>query len=76
MENIKKNKTGYLPSGNNAGGFLRLNQVLDLIPVGKSTIYYLMQKGTFPKQVKLGAKLAVWRKSDIETYINNGGSHE
>lgn len=75
----EKNKNGYpayLPSGNDAGGFLRLNQVLDLIPVGKSTIYYLMQKGAFPKQVKLGPKLSVWRKTDIEAYISNGGSHD
>ena len=59
-------------------GFLRLPQVLELVPVGKSTIYYLMAKGEFPKQVKLGYKLAVWRKSDIENYMNkfNGGSDE
>lgn len=56
--------------------FLRLPQVLELIPVGKATIYQLMQKGKFPKQVKLGSKLSVWRKSDIEAYISNGGCHE
>ncbi len=62
--------------GSDVGGFLRLPQVLELIPVGKSTIYYLMQKGAFPKQVKLGPKLTVWRKSDIENYISKGSAHE
>lgn len=60
----------------NNSRFLRLPQVLELIPVGKSTIYYLIQKGEFPKQVKLEPKLSVWRKSDIEAYISNGDCHE
>lgn len=69
MQIYKAGYPAYLPSGNEAGGFLRLNQVLDLIPVGKSTVYYLMQKGEFPKQIKLSPTLAVWRKTDIEDYI-------
>ena len=70
-------KTSNNQNNNQVTAFLRLPQVLELIPVGKSTIYYLMAKGDFPKQVKLGPKLAVWRKSDIDNYMSKfGGANE
>ena len=69
MKNKNSGYPAYLPRGNDASCFLRLNQVLDIVPIGKSTVYYLMAKGQFPKQVKLGPKMAVWKRSDIDAYI-------
>lgn len=78
---MDKNKSGYpsyLPKGSDASCFLRLNQVLDIVPIGKSTVYYLMAKGEFPKQIKLGPKMSVWKRSDIDAYIakHSGGADE
>ena len=50
--------------------FLRLPQVLELIPIGRSTLWAKIKKGEFPKPEKLSAKIAVWRESDIQAYIN------
>ena len=49
--------------------FLRLPQVLELIPIGRSTLWAKIKKGEFPKPEKLSAKIAVWRESDIQAYI-------
>jgi predicted DNA-binding transcriptional regulator AlpA len=46
-------------------GFLRLNQVLELVPVGKSTWWAGCKTGRFPKPVKLGVRTTAWRREDI-----------
>ncbi|MHC1789531.1 helix-turn-helix transcriptional regulator [Solidesulfovibrio sp.] len=48
-----------------SAGFLRLPQVLKLIPISKSSWYAGIKAGRFPASVKLGPKTAVWRKEDI-----------
>lgn len=45
--------------------FLRLDQVLSLIPVGKSTWWAGCKSGRFPKPIKLGPRTTVWRVGDI-----------
>jgi predicted DNA-binding transcriptional regulator AlpA len=52
-----------------AACFLRLPQILRLIPVGKTTIWQWVKDGKFPKQIKLGPKLAVWRKDEVDEFI-------
>ena len=51
--------------------FLRLPQILQLIPIGKSTLWEKVKKGEFPNQIKLGPKISVWKASDVQIYINN-----
>ncbi len=48
--------------------FLRLPQVLQLIPIGKSTLWEKVKKGEFPKQIKLGPKISVWKASDVQAF--------
>ncbi|MDG2990511.1 AlpA family phage regulatory protein [Candidatus Synechococcus calcipolaris G9] len=57
-------------------GFLRINDVLKFIPVGKSTWWAGIRAGKFPSGIKLGAKTTVWRVEDIRNLIENptGGS--
>jgi predicted DNA-binding transcriptional regulator AlpA len=52
-------------------GFLRLPTVLKYIPVSKTTWWNGVKSGRFPKSVKLGKGLTVWRAEDIKDYINN-----
>jgi predicted DNA-binding transcriptional regulator AlpA len=52
-------------------GFLRLSQVLKIIPVGKSTWWAKVKSGEYPKPVKLGIRTTAWRASDIQTLIEN-----
>jgi len=50
-------------------GFLRLPQVLQVIPVGKSTWWAGIKNGRFPKGVKLGPRTTAWRCEDIHALV-------
>lgn len=49
--------------------FLRLPEVLDLIPVGKSTFWAGIKTGRFPQPIKLSPRVTVWREQDIHDYM-------
>lgn len=49
--------------------FLRLPQVLELIPVCKSAWWQGCKDGRFPKPVKLGPRTTAWRASDIAALV-------
>jgi predicted DNA-binding transcriptional regulator AlpA len=50
-------------------GFLRLSQVLELIPVSKSTWWLGVKNGHYPKPIKLSEKTTAWRVEDIQELI-------
>lgn len=50
---------------------LKLNQVLELVPVSRSTWLRGIDDGLYPKPVKISPKLNVWRKKDIEHFLHN-----
>ena len=52
-----------------ATGFLRLPQVLTLIPVSRSSWWEGCRTGKYPKPVKLAARTTVWRAEDITAFI-------
>lgn len=52
-------------------GFMRLPEVLELIPVGKSTWWSGIQHGRFPKGIKLSPRTTVWAVEDIEELIES-----
>ena len=61
-------------------GFLRLPQVLALIPVGRSSWWRGCKEGRYPKPVKIGPRTTVWRAEDIAALVqslgNQGGDNE
>ena len=50
-------------------GYVRLPQVLAVIPVSRSTWWGGIKSGRFPKQVKLGPRTSAWRVSDNRALI-------
>lgn len=50
-------------------GFLRLPEVLKLIPVGKTVWYQGIQEGRFPAGIKLSERCTAWRAEDIKALI-------
>ncbi len=50
-------------------GFLRLPQILNLIPIGKSSWWRWVAEGKAPKPIKLGAKTTVWKAEEINAFI-------
>ncbi|WP_200918016.1 AlpA family transcriptional regulator [Jeongeupia sp. HS-3] len=55
--------------------FLRLPEVLSIIPVSRATWYEGIKKGRFPAQVKLGPRVAAWRRSDIDRLVASFGAN-
>ncbi len=52
-------------------GYIRLPDVLRLIPVSKSTWWVGIKAGRYPKGVKLSARVTAWRVEDICALIEN-----
>ena len=48
---------------------IKLKEVIEKTSLGRSTIYEFMIKGTFPKQVSLGAKSVAWLESEVDDWI-------
>jgi prophage regulatory protein len=55
---------------NGMPALLRTKLVLQGLSIGRTTLAELMKKGMFPKPVRLG-KTPVWRRTDIEKYIDS-----
>lgn len=50
-------------------GFVRLRQVLQVIPVGKTCWWEGVKSGRFPKPVKISERCTAWRAEDIIALI-------
>jgi len=51
--------------------FLSLPQVLDLVPVGRSTLYAWVADGHFPPPYKIGPRRVAWRRGDVAAWLNS-----
>ena len=59
-----------MPSGTRAHPrFLRISEVLDRVGVSRPTIYRRMSKGSFPKQIAIGANSVAWLESDVTQWM-------
>ncbi|MES2387856.1 MAG: AlpA family phage regulatory protein [Bacteroidota bacterium] len=52
-------------------GFVRLDAILKVIPVGRSTWWAGIKTGRFPKPVKLGGRVTAWKAEDIRAFMNS-----
>jgi len=50
-------------------GFIRLKAVLHHIPVGKSSWWAGVKEGKYPKPIKIGQNITVWRSDEIQALI-------
>jgi predicted DNA-binding transcriptional regulator AlpA len=50
-------------------GYMRLPEVLRVIPVSKSTWWLGISKGKYPKGVKLSERITAWHVDDIKRCI-------
>lgn len=50
-------------------GFVRLPQILAVIPVGKSTWWAGVKSGKYPQPIKLGENTTAWKAEDIYALI-------
>lgn len=69
---MKRHDTADIPDT----GFLRLKQVLKLIPVSPSTWWAGVKSGRYPAGVKLSPNSTGWRAEDIRALIERLGQKE
>lgn len=50
---------------------LRIKAVLARTGLSRSTLYRKIQKGTFPKQVRISIRCAGWRESAVNAWMRN-----
>lgn len=46
--------------------YLRIQDVLRIIPIGKSTFYKRVKSGEYPKPYKIAERTVAWKYTDIE----------
>ncbi|TVM30534.1 helix-turn-helix transcriptional regulator [Oceanidesulfovibrio marinus] len=51
-------------------GFIRLPQVLQVLPIGKTSWWEGIKKGYYPAPVKLGPRTTAWKVEDIRALID------
>jgi prophage regulatory protein len=51
---------------------LRLEDVLRILQISKSTWWAGIRNGCFPKPVKLGERMSRWRRSEIMALVQSG----
>lgn len=56
--------------GQSAPRLLRRPQVEERTGLSRSTIYRMIEEGTFPGPLHLGSRIAVWPESVINEWIN------
>jgi prophage regulatory protein len=49
--------------------FLRLPQVLARVAISRSTLWRRVRAGSFPRPLKLSARVTVWRSEDIDGWM-------
>ncbi|WP_425267862.1 helix-turn-helix transcriptional regulator, partial [Enterobacter hormaechei] len=49
--------------------FIRLPEVMHLCGLSRSTIYDLISREAFPKQISLGGKNVAWAQSEIAAWM-------
>lgn len=50
---------------------LRLPEVLSRVGIKRATLYEWISNGTFPRQIRLGARSVGWDEKSIETWLND-----
>lgn len=64
--------TDKVKTKNNSDRLLRIREVLEIVPVGRSTWWAGIKAGRFPKPVKLGSRTTCWKQSDIMNLVERG----
>lgn len=50
---------------------LRLRAVLERTGLSRSTLYRKIERGTFPRQVRISERCIGWREADVERWLLN-----
>ncbi|WP_369910059.1 helix-turn-helix transcriptional regulator [Xanthomonas hydrangeae] len=57
------------PDAGRGERFLRKPEVLSRTGISRSHLYWLMDRGRFPKSIPLSPRVTVWLESDVDAWI-------
>jgi prophage regulatory protein len=49
--------------------FMRVQQVANILAIGKSTVWLWVKQNKLPQPVHLSARVSVWKTSEINNFI-------
>lgn len=50
---------------------VKLTEVMNMTTFSRSTVYRLISKGVFPKQIKLSERSAGWLEQEVLDYLDD-----
>jgi prophage regulatory protein len=57
-----------MSNSNSAITLMRIPQILEVMPISKSKFWLMVQKGEFPKPIKIG-RSSFWTIEQVQTFI-------
>lgn len=58
-------------SGESPDRILRIKTVLQRTGLSRSTLYRKIERGAFPRQIKISERCAGWRESAVQAWLKN-----
>lgn len=55
---------------------IRIKEVCLLVGISRSTLYKMIEEGSFPKPLDLGSRFKAWQKQTVINWISALNSHE
>ena len=56
--------------------FIRIQEVLEITKLSRTTLWRLEKLGKFPKRHKIGVRAVAWLQQDIDHWIENFTSND
>lgn len=56
--------------------FMRVHEVAEVTGFSISTIYRIIEKHGFPKPVKIGERISLWKKKEVNNWLENLAGEE
>ncbi len=50
-------------------GYIRVNDLIKIIPFSASTVWRKAKKGSFPTPIKLSEQITAWRVEDVRAWM-------
>ncbi|MDU3573375.1 MAG: AlpA family phage regulatory protein [Serratia marcescens] len=66
MQTTNCNNYGFIPQT----GFVRQRTLMPCLPFSHATLWRRVLAGTFPRPVKISAKITAWKAEEIREWIN------
>ncbi|WP_082684594.1 AlpA family phage regulatory protein [Aureimonas ureilytica] len=49
--------------------FIRLRDIIEIVPISRATVYRLAKNGQFPKPIRLGSS-SLWVEAEVQAWLS------